>query len=359
MSRPTVAIFSRDNLLHNFYHLKSLAPHAKVIAMVKANAYGHHIESVARILDTHTDSFGVAGIDEAIKLRSKGIKSDIFLVEGVFKPEELTIAAANRFPIVFHHKAQLDWLKEIPLPCPLMAWLKIDTGMGRLGFNVEELPEAHHLLSTTNKIMTPVGILSHFACADELMNPQNLQQIDVFTQAAQNYRGPKSLCNSAGIFNFPNQHLDYIRPGLALYGASPLIGKSAADLNLRPVMTFTTRVIAINIRQKNSSLGYGGRFVCPEDLPVGAIAVGYGDGYPRTAADGTPVLINDTICPIIGRVSMDIILVDLRNCPKVKVGDQVILWGEGLPIESVVPHTHNISYDLFTGLQTRVKKYWV
>lgn len=358
MGRPTQAILSKDNLLHNFYQIKSLAPHSKIISMLKSNGYGHHMGSVAQILDSHTDCLGVASIDEALNLRRNGIKSDIVLMEGIFEPDELAIAESNRFHVVFHHDIQILWLRKASLQRPITAWLKIDTGMGRLGFNIEDVPEAHQALSTSGKVVIPIGILSHFACADFADNPQNWEQIRAFQTVTQEFSGPKSLSNSAGIFNFPDQCFDYIRPGISLYGVSPVAGKTASNLNLKPVMTFMTKIIAVNMRRKGSNLGYGSRFSCPENIPVGVIAAGYGDGYPRTARDGTPVLVNGSLSCVIGRVSMDLTLIDLRNCPTAKVGDTAVLWGEGLPIEFVTPFTRNIPYDLLTGIQARVKLQW-
>jgi alanine racemase len=362
MSRTAIAILSTENLLHNLKVIKKQAPHSKVIAMVKANAYGHGLRSVSSRLEKHVDMLGVASIDEALILRKIGIQIPIILAEGAFEPNELLVASTEGFHVVFHEKVQLQWLANLSCPLPIQAWLKVDSGMGRLGFDMDEAPAYFDQLSRSRQIAQPIRIMSHFACADEPDNPLNQQQIDAFSQFIQTIsrKAPSeySLCNSAGVFQYPACHYHFIRPGIALYGASPLFGQSAAELNLKPVMTLQTSLISMKMMAKGSPVGYGARFVCPQDLPVGIIAFGYGDGYPRTTRDGAPVLVNNTRCKIIGRVSMDMIAVDLSACPDAKVGDPVILWGRDLPIEEVARFTDNVSYDLLTGVQNRVKFHW-
>ena len=366
MSRSAIAVLSTDNLLHNLKVIKAKAPQAKIIAMVKANAYGHGLRSVSSRLAPHVDILGVASIDEAMALRQIGIKIPILLIEGVFEASELQIAATQGFEVVFHEDIQVDWLRDLSasLP-PITAWLKIDTGMGRLGFSLAEAPEIYRQLSANPRIAPPVRVLSHFACADDPTHPLNEKQMSLFNTFIKNMPHtdiPLSFVNSAGIFQFKQAHHHFIRPGIALYGASPFantIGTNAADLQLKPVMTLKTQIIAIRHMTKGSPVGYGARYTCPEDMPVGVIAFGYGDGYPRTAKDGTPILVNERHCELIGRVSMDMITVDLRPCPNAKVGDPVVLWGEGLPVEAVAKYTDQICYDLLTGVQNRVKFHWL
>ncbi|MGB9154695.1 MAG: alanine racemase [Alphaproteobacteria bacterium] len=358
MSRPTTCALSTENLLHNVSVIRATAPRAKLMAMVKANAYGHGAISVGQRLEGHVDAMGVASIDEALALRAAGIKSPLVLIEGVFEPDELRIAAEQEFHVVFHTPAQVQWLVESPVSKPLVAWLKIDTGMGRLGFLPSQAPLALQTLSTSPSIRQPVGIMSHFACADAPEHPHNKHQIACFEKFAASHNGPKSLCNSAAIFSFPDQHYDWVRAGLSLYGATPFATRTAESLGLKPVMTFRTRLIAVKNLKRGDTIGYGARFTCPEDMSVGIMAVGYGDGYPRTARDGTPVLVNGARCSIAGRVSMDMAAVDLRPCRDAAVNTEVILWGEGLPIETVAATTENINYDLLTGIQNRVKYIW-
>ncbi len=358
MSRAALAILSTENLLHNLQIIKSHAPKSRIIAMIKANAYGHGLRSTALRLAKHVHSLGVASIDEALALRRVGIKIPITLMEGVFEADELLIAACENFQVVFHDQTQLQWLAKISLPLPLTAWLKIDTGMGRLGFTLDQATHAYEQLSSHPQIQQPIGLMSHFACADEVEHRLNQVQIDSFAQFIQNKTGPKSLCNSAAIFAFAGQHYEVIRPGIALYGISPFMNVSATALGLKPVMTLQTRLIAIKRIQKNETIGYGARFTCPDDMLIGVIAMGYGDGYPRTAQDGTPVLVNGVRCQLVGRISMDMMTVDLQAYPKAQVNDPVVLWGDGLAVEDVARYTNQSPYDMLTAVQSRVKFHW-
>jgi alanine racemase len=221
MSRTATAILSTENLLHNLQVIKDKVTPAKVIAMVKANAYGHGIRSVGLRLDGHVDMLGVASIDEALALRKAGIKSDILLAEGVFEPNEILIAATEKLHVVFHNQTQMEWLDKSALPLPLHAWIKVRTGMGRLGFGPKEASQAYQYLLNHAQTHKPIRIMSHFACADEKDHPLNAQQMDIFRAFIKGVDSEFSINNSAGIFNFPDCHYDYVRPGLALYGISP------------------------------------------------------------------------------------------------------------------------------------------
>lgn len=359
MSRTALAILSTENLLHNLSVIKKQAPDSRIIAMVKANAYGHGLRSVSLRLENHVASMGVASIDEALALRKAGVKIPITLMEGIFEPDELLVASCEGFHVVFHTFTQIQWLKaSASLPVPITAWLKIDTGMGRLGFSLDDAKEAWNQLSSCKQISAPIGLMSHFACSDEPEHPLNQEQLTNFSSFIKDFPGPKSFCNSAAIFSFADHHYDIIRPGIALYGISPFATHTGAALNLKPVMTLQTRLISVRIARKGSSLGYGARFICPEDMPIGVIAMGYGDGYPRSARDGTPILVNGVRCSIAGRVSMDMITIDLRPYPNATVNDQVILWGNDLPLEEVAPYTNNIPYDILTAVQSRVRFHW-
>lgn len=358
MSRAALAILSTENLLHNLDVIKQQAPHSGVIAMVKANAYGHGLRSVSLRLENYVDSLGVASLNEAVALRKAGVKGTITLMEGVFSADELLVASCEKFPVVFHNFLQLSWLASSSLPTPLTVWLKIDTGMGRLGFQVEDVCDAYEQLSTHSQVVNPIGLMSHLACADEKDHHLNEQQLQLFSRIASLYQGPKSICNSAALFSYPQHHYQMVRPGIALYGISPFTGISGSQLGLRPVMTLQTRLMACRRAKKGSAIGYGATYVCPEDMLIGVIAMGYGDGYPRTASTGTPVLVNGIRCFIVGRVSMDMITIDLRPCPQAVVGDPVVLWGQGLPLEEVAAHTQNVVYDILTALQSRVTVHW-
>ncbi|MFA5041416.1 MAG: alanine racemase [Bdellovibrionales bacterium] len=358
MARKTLCTLSTANLLHNLETIKAKTQKAKILAMVKANAYGHGIRSVSQRLQGHVDALGVASIDEGLALRQAGVTTPITLVEGVFAPDELITASEQGFSIVFHSRHQIEWLQQTKLPTKVEAWLKINTGMGRLGFSAEEGSEAMRILSESPSILHPIGIISHFACADEPHHPMNAKQIEAFRAFTKKHQGPKSFCNSAAIFAFPEMHYDWVRPGLALYGASPLAGISAASLGLKPVMTFTTELIAIQQFKKGEAIGYGAGFTCPEDMTVGIASVGYGDGYPRLVKEGTSVLVGEERCSLVGRIAMDMAAVDLRYCPGAAVGDKVTLWGEGLPVEELAEYSDRVAYDLLTGIQNRVRFEW-
>jgi alanine racemase len=358
MSRAAIAILSTENLIHNAAVIRGLSSGAKITAMIKANAYGHGLRAVALRLEKHVDSLGVSCIEEALALRKVGVKTPITLVEGVFEPDELLIASCQNFDVVFHEERQLKWLEQVILPVPLKVWLKIDTGMSRLGFLPKEAEKAYESLKMNQNVVQPVNFLSHFACADQAENILNQHQKIVFDTFVKGLPGLKSLANSAGIFQFPEAHYDMVRPGIALYGVSPFSHMQGVDLGLKPVMTLQTRLISVRYLKKGSSIGYGGRFVCPEKMPIGVIAMGYGDGYPRTAQDGTPILVNNVRCQVVGCVSMDMATIDLRACPTAKVGDPVVLWGDALPIEEVAKFTSHIPYDLLCNIQSRVKFHW-
>ncbi len=363
MSRKAVAILSTENLLHNLHVLQDTVKPSKIIAMVKANAYGHGIRSVSMRLDKHVAMLGVASIDEALALRKSGVKCDILLAEGIFEASELMVAAAEKCQVVFHHASQLEWLHKNPGLMPLQAWVKVNTGMGRLGFNLHDAKSAYAQLCTSSMIAKPLRVMSHFACADEPEHPLNAQQMLAFQSLVQDLKTQHlqteySFCNAAAIFAFKECHYDYVRPGIALYGISPFKGVTADHLNLKPVMTLQSSLISVQNMPKGAFIGYGARYQCSEAMPVGVVAFGYGDGYPLSARDGTPLLVNGIECPLVGRVSMDMLMVDLRPCAHAQVGDPVILWGEGLPIERVAAHTSNITWDLLTGVQHRVKFLW-
>jgi alanine racemase len=231
--------------------------------------------------------------------------------------------------------------------------------MGRLGFNLDQAHAKYQELNNLKQVNKPINIISHLACGDEKNHPLNKQQIDNFNKFIKHYPdGNKSLANSAAIFNFPDNLYEIVRPGLSLYGFSPVNGISASELGLKPVMTLQTKLINVEMIKKGNKIGYGARFECIEDMPIGIIAIGYGDGYPRTAKDTTPVLVNGVRCSLAGRVSMDMANIDLRNYPEAKVGDIVTLWGEGLPLEEVAIHTDNVAYDIICATQHRVKFLW-
>ncbi len=351
--RPTQVLIDLTALRHNLQQVRQSAPGCKVIAAVKADAYGHGLTRVAHTLND-ADGFGVAAIEEAVQLRQAGIDAPITLLEGFFHVDEFPLIDEYRIDLVLHQPWQIEALEQATFTSPIRVWLKVDSGMHRLGIAPEQVAAWWQRLQGISSV-TPLGQLTHLACADDLQSEATGKQLAVFAETTRELGGEKSIANSAGILGWEESRGDVVRPGIMLYGISPFIGGRAAEHNLRPVMTFSSQLIAIEQHQKGDAIGYGATWRCPEAMPVGVVAVGYGDGYPRHASNGTPVLVNDRIVPLIGRVSMDMITVDLRDQPDARVGDPVVLWGEGLPAEAVAESAGTIAYELFCGVTSRVR----
>lgn len=351
--RPTQVLIDLSALRHNLIQVRKAAPGCRVMAAVKADAYGHGLVRATQAL-ADADGFGVAAIEEALQLRQADIEAPITLLEGFFHADEFPLIDQHRLDLVLHQPWQIEALEQARFSQPVRVWLKLDTGMHRLGFAAEQAAEWWQRLQAHPSLI-PLGQMTHLACADEPGSEATLQQLDLFAEATHELGGEKSVANSAGILGWPESHADLLRPGIMLYGASPFLKGRAAQHNLRPVMTFSSQLIAIEQHKQGEAIGYGATWRCPETMPVGVVAVGYGDGYPRHAPSGTPVLVNDTVVPLIGRVSMDMITVDLRRQPEARVGDPVVLWGEGLPAEEVAEHAGTITYELFSGVTSRVR----
>jgi len=353
MTRATRAEINLSALRHNLQVARSHSQ-AKQLAVIKANGYGHGIVEVAHAL-SDADGFGVATIDEAITLRESGVYNPILLLEGFNRPHDLNLMRAYDLQCSVHSNEQLDVLEKY-LKHKCHVWIKVDTGMHRLGFSPEELSKVYQRLAKIEHIQQPMTLMTHFACADDRDSDYTKQQHRIFSDTIKGFTQSKiSEANSAGLLAWSDTHADWVRPGIMLYGASPFAGGDAKEFDLKPVMTLKSEIIAIHQFKKGDSIGYCRTYTCEEDMPVATIAIGYGDGYPRHAANGTPVLINGQLAPLVGRVSMDMITVDLRNIKKVKVGDDVTLWGEGLPVELVAEKAETISYQLFCGVTQRVK----
>ena len=355
--RPMRATLSTDNLVHNLAVIKRAAPKSNVIAMVKSNGYGHGLRSVAQRLEQDVAWLGVASINEALALRDAGVTGPILLMEGVFSAPEYHLASDHGFGVVVHNFSQLTWLADSKKR-DLFIWLKVDTGMGRLGFSLTDWEQAYNQAVDLVAGPEKMGLMSHFACASDRMHPLNAEQKQAFYHLVQKKKVQASLCNSAGVLHFQDAHYDYIRPGLALYGVSPCDGSRAHDYDLRPVMTLRSGIIAIKTFQVGDSIGYGADYVCQRPSRIAVIACGYGDGYPQNAPTGTPVLIAGHRCPIVGRVSMDMLTVDITDYPDVDDAASVVLWGEGLPIEEVADSVQRSPYELLTGVQHRVQFKW-
>lgn len=354
MSRPTQITINIAALRHNLAQIRQLAPNSAVLAMVKSNAYGHGLERIALALPD-ADAFGVACLEEGTILRHAGIKNPIVLMEGLFREEELPKAVDGNFTIVVHHHDQINMLEKNPQPSPIPIWLKIDTGMHRLGFDPNLVAEVYQRLMNCQAVKKPIGLMTHFSESDSVDKAPTQNQMELFEQVTKGLPGPRSLANSGGILAWPTAHADWIRPGIMLYGASPFANREAREFGLIPVMSFTSELIAIHHLKKGERVGYGGTWTCTEDMPVGVVAMGYGDGYPWHAKNGTPMLVNGQLCPLIGRVSMDMINVDLRTQPNAKVGDPVVLWGPDLPVEIVAAHSNTVGYELLTRITQRVR----
>lgn len=354
MTRPARALVDAHALRHNLNRVRQAAPNAKVMAVVKANAYGHGLVRVARIL-LGANAFAVASFEEGLALRNAGVAHPICLLEGFFDAEELALLNHYRFMPVLHNESQLLQLEHGEDSGPIDVWLKVDTGMHRIGFAPEMAAQVRKRLETCPQVQR-IRMMSHFANADDTADMTTQQQIDRFKSLVNGWGLESSLANSAGVLGWPQSHVDWVRPGIMLYGVSPLLGKSAAELGLQPVMTLSSKLIAVNRHRKGERVGYGGEWVCPEDMPVGVVAIGYGDGYPRHAPSHTPVLVNDERVSLVGRVSMDMVTVDLRSQASAKVGDPVVLWGKGLPVEEVADHAGTIGYELLARLPQRVPR---
>ncbi|NCF26878.1 MAG: alanine racemase [Gammaproteobacteria bacterium] len=354
MTRPTRAFIDISALRHNFQQVRKAAPGRKILAVVKADAYGHGAARVAPALDDRADAFAVARIEEAEALRSLGITKPVLLLGGVCGHEELVAAAKYDLDLVVHHESQIVTLERASLHKPVRVWLKVDTGMHRLGFAPGQVAGMWERLENCKTVATTIRLMTHLARADERDDPGTKDQIACFSSIDKASEVQTSLANSAGVLAWPESHGDWVRPGIMLYGISPFSDGSGESEGLRPVMTFTSRLIAVNRLRKGDSIGYGGTWTCPEDMPVGVVAVGYADGYPRHAPSGTPVLVNDARTQLIGRVSMDLLSVDLRSQPTARPGDPVILWGRGLPAEEVAARVGSIAYELVSRIAPRV-----
>ena len=350
--RTATAVIDLNALGSNYRFIQSLSPDSKVLAVLKANGYGHGLERIAKALPD-ADAFGVARIDEALALRAAGVVKPIVLLEGFFAEADIDILAVNNLQTIVHNVEQLNAIINADLEKPLNVWLKIDTGMHRLGINPEQLEHFYQALSESSNVQQPIVLMSHLGCADEANNAATPKQIALFETLTRELALEKSLANSAGVIAWPESHYQWIRPGLLLYGVSPLPSQVAVA-GIQPVMTLQSSVIAIREIAAGEAVGYGGAWISDKKTTIGVVAIGYGDGYPRHAPNGTPVLVNGRRVPLIGRVSMDMITVDLGNHSTEKVGDIATLWGKGLPVEEVAECATTIPYELLCNITRRV-----
>ncbi|WP_413702393.1 alanine racemase [Psychromonas sp. KJ10-10] len=340
----------------NYLYAKSLSAPAKAIATIKANAYGHGAIEVANELADVADAFGVACIEEAIELRDAGITQPILLLEGFFTADELVYISENNLWCAIHNQFQLDALKASELSQPINAWLKMDSGMHRLGFLPEEYADAYQQLSTMKQVNNIVH-MSHFSSADDLSSPSTKQQTELFIETIGKLPGEVSIANSSAILSKAVAgRTQWVRPGIVLYGASPIDDQQIAK-PLKPAMTFATKIISQRTINKGDGVGYNALWMADKTTKIGTVSIGYADGYPRHAPNGTPVFINGKKSQVLGRVSMDMLMVDLsmfeqQDC----IGFDVELWGDNISVCEVAKLSETISYSLFCGLTRRVSK---
>jgi alanine racemase len=341
-------------LRHNLQVVRQWAPRSRVMAVIKANAYGHGLVAVARALAS-ADAFAVARVDEGMTLRQAGVLTRTVLLEGVFDKVQLDAAAAAGFELVVHTAEQIELLRAAPAGATFKVWLKLDTGMNRLGFKGAAFEAALSALNDLPAVRRPVNLFTHLASADAPEYPTTVDQLARFNAATASLPGERSIANSAAMMGFADAQADWVRPGLLLYGASPFAGSVGADFGLSPAMTLHSHVIAVKELEAGEHVGYGGAWVAKRPTRLAVAAVGYGDGYPRSLASGSPVLVNGQRAPLAGRVSMDMIGIDVTDLEQVpRLGDPVILWGAGLPVEEIAVWADTIPYELLCGISQRV-----
>ena len=363
MARPVRALIDLAALRHNFKRVSDFAPGLKIMAVIKADGYGHGMLRIAKSLNK-ADAFAVASIEEGLVLRGAGINKLVYLLTGFHHCDELNdIHKHNLTPVIHSHEqlCQLvKWKKTNETSKELNLWFKIDTGMHRVGFEPDEIAVVLAKIKDIQNVNLS-GIISHLANADHPnddngQDSKTDQQILLFSQSVKSLSLEKSLANSAGIVAWQKSHFDWLRPGIMLYGSSPVLDKSAADLDLLPVMSLESEIISIKKMRKHETIGYGGDWTCPEDMSVAVVAIGYGDGYPRSAATGTPVAIHDKRTQVLGRVSMDMITIDLRGIEFARIGDPVELWGQNIPIDEIAARCNTIAYELMCQVTPRVPR---
>jgi alanine racemase len=341
-------------LRHNLGVIRARAPDSRIMAVIKANAYGHGLIAVARALGD-ADAFAVARVDEGLALRAAGIVTPIVLLEGIFDREQLDAAVAAEFELVVHIPEQIELLRGIGGARPLTVWLKLDTGMNRLGFKGPAFAAALAALQTLPSVRQPVRAISHLSAADEPRLATTMQQVARFDAATAGKSACRSLANSAGLLNFPDAQADWVRPGLLLYGVSPLPETQGSAYGLKPVMTLHSRIIAVKDVSIGEQVGYGGTWTATRPTHLAVAAIGYGDGYPRSVGSGAPVLVRGRRAALAGRVSMDMIGIDVTDSGEVvRVGDPVVLWGPELPVEEIARWAGTIPYELLCGISQRV-----
>ncbi|MGZ5038138.1 MAG: alanine racemase [Usitatibacter sp.] len=351
MSRPIHAAVSVSALRHNYAVAKRAALQSKVYAVVKANGYGHGLERVTKAL-VRADGFATVELDGAIAARERGFAGPVLLLEGFFEESELAVVAAADLAVVVHSAEQLRMLEAAKPAKRLDVFFKVNTGMNRLGFPVADARRELERLQKAS-VAKSITLMTHFATAD---GPEGIgEAMRRFDEATRGIELPRSLANSAAIFAHPQSHADIARLGIALYGATPFPDRTAASLGVKPAMTLASQIIAIQDLPAGETIGYGGTYRVAKPMRVGVVACGYADGYPRHAPSGTPVVVGGVRVKTAGRVSMDMMTVDLAGVPDARVGTPVTLWGEGLPVDEVAVAAGTVGYELLTAVAPRVR----
>jgi alanine racemase len=348
--RPIVAHISISALTHNLAQVRQYAPGAKVMSVVKANGYGHGLLNVAQGL-RDTDAFAVLNPTEAIALRDAGYQQPVLLLEGVFAAEQLVEVDRYRLDIVVHHAAQIAWLQQATLSAPIRVFLKLDSGMHRLGFQPADYQQALAQLARCANV-SDIVLMTHFANSDIADGVTQAMQIATQVMTGQAYQ--RSLANSAAVVQQPHTHADWVRPGIMLYGATPIAEKPAVALGLKSVMTLQSALISVQEIQAGESVGYGSLFTADKPTRVGIVACGYADGYPRHAPTGTPIAVNGKLTRTLGRVSMDMLAVDVTDIANAQIGSPVELWGEQVSVDAVAQAAGTIGYELLCAVAARV-----
>lgn len=353
--RPLVATIDLAAICHNYAFAQRCAPGRYAFAVVKANAYGHGVREVVTALAELADGFAVACLEEALVVRQVNAHARILLLEGCFEPCEYVLAAQLGLDVVVQSAEQAEALLAGALSAPLRVWLKLDSGMHRLGFSPEQLRVWHARLQGAEQV-AELNLISHFACADERGHPLTEQQVEVFLDLLDLDFAERSLANSAAILTIPAAHMDWLRPGIMLYGATPFADLSVQELGLQAAMSLTAQIIGLRDVPAGDTVGYGASWIAPRDSRIATVSCGYADGYPRNAPTGTPVIINGQRVPLVGRVSMDMLSVDVSDLPHAQLGCAVELWGAQLPVDEVAHACGTIGYELLSKVTARVPR---
>jgi len=354
MTPAAYALVNLAAVKHNISKIRDYAPQAKIMAVIKANAYGHGLLRIAEVLQ-EVDAIAVARADEGIRLRLSGFSNRIVILEGFVCKQELEDLIKYDLDVVVHSVSQVDIIAMYQGQKKVTIWLKLDTGMNRLGLKSTEFTPAYQRLLACSCVNQPFFLMTHLSSADDPHSPVTQQQVNLFKDTVKTYPGEKSIANSAGIIAWHDSLTDWVRPGVMLYGVSPFSDSVGKDFGLKPVMSLHSRLIAIKNIGAGEVVGYAGTWLSKQQTRLGVVAIGYGDGFPRCAQTGTPVLVNGKRVPLVGRVSMDMITVDLSSQMNAQAGDPVTLWGEGLAVEEIARYSDTIPYTLLCGITQRVE----